>query len=77
MSWVNDGSHYAPDELYVAISDNMAASYLKIFFKIFKAAKHDAHYRMMMGDSYVDLDPEEISEQQAMTDAKEEGGVVF
>ncbi|ELI8090227.1 hypothetical protein RSF21_002408 [Yersinia enterocolitica] len=30
-----------------------------------------------MGDSYVDLDPEEISEQQAMTDAKEEGGVVF
>lgn len=72
MSWVNDGSHYAPDELYVAISDNMAASYLKIFFKIFKAAKHDAHYRMMMGDSYVDLDPEETSEQQVMTDVDEE-----
>jgi wobble nucleotide-excising tRNase len=72
MSWVNDGSHYAPDELYVAISDNMAASYLKIFFKIFKAAEHDAHYRMMMGDSYVDLDPEDISEQQAKADVDEE-----
>lgn len=72
MSWVNDGSHYAPDELYVAISDNMAASYLKIFFKIFKAAEHDAHYRMMMGDSYVDLDPEDISEQQAMAGVDED-----
>lgn len=77
MSWVNDGSHYAPDELYVAISDNMAASYLKIFFKIFKEAKHDAHYKMMMGDSYVDLDPEEISENQAIADVEEEGSVAF
>ncbi|EPC3467962.1 AAA family ATPase [Enterobacter asburiae] len=77
MSWVNDGSHYAPDELYVAISDNMAANYLKIFFKIFKAAKHDAHYKMMMGDSYVDLDPEDISEQQPMTTVGEEGNTVF
>lgn len=62
ISWVNDGSHYAPDELYVAIGENMAASYLKIFFKIFKAAKHDAHYKMMMGDDYVDLDPDELSD---------------
>lgn len=71
MSWVNDGSHYAPDELYVAISDTMAESYLKIFFKIFKAAKHDAHYKMMMGDAYVDLDPDEPEEQQAETNAEE------
>ncbi|MDF2043726.1 MULTISPECIES: AAA family ATPase [unclassified Pantoea] len=77
MSWVNDGSHYAPDELYVAISDNMAASYLKIFFKIFKAAKHDAHYRMMMGDSFVDLDPEEISEQQDMDGINEDSKVLI
>ena len=71
MSWVNDGSHYAPDELYVAISDAMAESYLKIFFKIFKAAKHDAHYKMMMGDAYVDLDQDEPAEQQAETEAGE------
>jgi wobble nucleotide-excising tRNase len=43
ISWVNDGSHYAPDELFVAIGDGMAASYMRIFFKIFKAANHDAH----------------------------------
>ncbi|OOH80640.1 hypothetical protein BOW65_12270 [Pseudomonas koreensis] len=62
ISWVNDGSHYAPDELYVAIGENMAANYMRIFFKIFKAAQHDAHYKMMMGDDYVDLDPDELSE---------------
>jgi wobble nucleotide-excising tRNase len=71
MSWVNDGSHYAPDELYVAISDAMAESYLKIFFKIFKAAKHDAHYKMMMGDAFVDLDPDESAEPHAETEARE------
>jgi hypothetical protein len=60
ISWVNDGSHYAPDELYVAIGENMAANYMKIFFKIFKAAQHEAHYKMMMGDDYVDLDPDEL-----------------
>lgn len=60
ISWVNDGSHYAPDELYVAIGDNMAASYMKIFFKIFKVTQHDAHYKMMMGDDYVDLDPDDL-----------------
>ena len=26
ISWVNDGSHYSPDDLYVAISDGMAHS---------------------------------------------------
>lgn len=63
ISWVNDGSHYAPDELYVAIGDNMAASYMKIFFKIFKVTRHDAHYKMMMGDDYVDLDPDELPDE--------------
>lgn len=58
ISWVNDGSHYAPDELFVAIGDGMAASYMRIFFKIFKAAEHEAHYKMMMGEDYVDLDPD-------------------
>ena len=32
---------------------------------------------MMMGDSYVDLDPEDISEQQPMTTVGEEGNTVF
>lgn len=67
ISWVNDGSHYAPDELYVAIGDAMAASYMKIFFKIFKVTDHMAHYQMMMDGDFVDLDPDEsIPEAEAV-----------
>lgn len=59
ISWVNDGSHYSPDELYVAIGDTMASSYMRIFYKVFREMGHMDHYRMMMGDHFVDLDPEE------------------
>ncbi|MCK9751723.1 AAA family ATPase [Pseudomonas syringae pv. syringae] len=59
ISWVNDGSHYSPDDLYVAISDGMAHSYIKIFFKVFKAMEHMPHYKMMMGRDFIDLDPVE------------------
>lgn len=59
ISWVNDGSHYSPDDLYVAISDSMAHSYIKIFFKVFKAMEHMPHYKMMMGRDFIDLDPVE------------------
>lgn len=73
ISWVNDGSHYAPDELYVVIGDAMAASYQKIFFKIFKVTEHMAHYRMMMGLDYVDLDPDEpLGELQADVDENQD-----
>ena len=65
ISWVNDGSHYSPDDLYVAISDNMAHSYLKIFFKVFKAMDHMPHYKMMMGRHFVDLDPIEEEPEEA------------
>lgn len=61
ISWVNDGSHYSPDDLYVAISDSMAHSYMKIFFKVFKAMGHMPHYKMMMGRDFVDLDPAEVA----------------
>ena len=61
ISWVNDGSHYSPDDLYVAISDSMAHSYMKIFFKVFKAMGHMPHYKMMLGRDFVDLDPVEVA----------------
>ena len=73
ISWVNDGSHYSPDDLYVAISDGMAHSYMKIFFKVFKAMGHMPHYKMMMGDEFVDLDPQEVAtENEPLVD--EENG---
>jgi wobble nucleotide-excising tRNase len=59
ISWVNDGSHYTQDDLYLAIGERTAANYMRIFYKIFKAADHLAHYKMMMGKDFVDLAPDE------------------
>lgn len=56
-SWVHDGSHYAHDDLYVSIDDGMVDSYLKVFRAIFEKSKHDAHYKMMMGDAYIENPP--------------------
>ena len=53
-SWVNDGSHYAHDDLYVSIDDTMVDSYLKVFRAIFEKSEHRAHYKMMMGDDFVE-----------------------
>jgi len=49
VSWINDGSHFAHDDLCVASDDAQVETYLKIFEEIFKKADHHAHYRMMMG----------------------------
>lgn len=53
-SWVHDGSHYAHDDLYVSIDDSIVDSYLKVFRAIFDKSGHSAHYKMMMGDAYVE-----------------------
>jgi wobble nucleotide-excising tRNase len=55
FSWVNDGSHFAHDDLYVAIDDSMVENYLRVFREIFEKSEHRAHYKMMMGDAYVEL----------------------
>jgi len=54
FSWVNDGSHFAHDDLYVAIDDSMVENYLRVFRAIFEKSQHHAHYKMMMGDAYVE-----------------------
>lgn len=47
LSWINDGSHSAHDDVFV--SDGATVdTYLKVFKEIFHKLKHDAHYRMMM-----------------------------
>ena len=53
-AWVHDGSHYAHDDLYVFIDDSTVDNYLKVFRAIFEKAGHGAHYRMMMGDAFVE-----------------------
>ncbi len=52
-SWVHDGSHYAYDDFYIAIDDAMVNAYLNVFKAIFEKTGHEAHYKMMMGDSSV------------------------
>jgi wobble nucleotide-excising tRNase len=51
FSWVNDGSHFAHDSLYVSIDESMVESYLNVFKRIFEETKHIAHYNMMMGET--------------------------
>ena len=50
LSWINDGSHYAQDDLF--FSDGTAVkTYLNIFKEIFEKSGHSAHYKMMMRES--------------------------
>lgn len=58
FSWVNAGSHYALDDLYVSIDAAMIETYLNVFRAIFEKSRHLAHYKMMMGENYVDLPAE-------------------
>lgn len=60
FSWVNDGSHFAHDDLYVAIDNTMVERHLRIFREIFVKAKHLSHYKMMMREAYLD-DSKELS----------------
>ncbi len=53
-SWVHDGSHYAHDDLYISIGDTMVDTYLRVFREIFEKQQQHAHYKMMMGDDYVE-----------------------
>lgn len=53
LSWINDGSHFATDDLYVACDSVQVNRYRSVFRKIFEASGHDGHYKMMMGDDYV------------------------
>lgn len=55
FSWVNDGSHFAHDDLYVAMDEGMVESYLAMFRRIFDKTGHLAHYKMMMGAAYTEL----------------------
>lgn len=48
FSWVNEGSHYANDDLYISIGDALVDTYLNVFKAIFEKSDHHAHYEMMM-----------------------------
>ena len=48
FSWINDGSHYIVDDLYVSLDDVAIDVYLRVFKDIFFYAGQESHYEMMM-----------------------------
>jgi wobble nucleotide-excising tRNase len=52
FSWINDGSHFANDDLYMSCDPGQVDRYLAVFQRIFEESGHDGHYKMMMGNDY-------------------------
>ena len=48
ISWINDGSHSIPDDLYIDSYTDSVDRYKVIFKEIFIKMDHKAHYDMMM-----------------------------
>nr|KZA96490.1 hypothetical protein A4A59_05185 [Rhizobium leguminosarum] len=48
FSWVNDGSHSALEDLYLACDAATVDGFLQVFKKIFEVSGHSAHYDMMI-----------------------------
>lgn len=51
LSWINEGSHTLPDDLYIEAPEGTIVKYLKVFKDIFKHTENIGHYNMMMGIS--------------------------
>lgn len=51
LSWINDGSHSIPDDLYIDSYTDSIDRYKEIFKEVFIKMGHEAHYKMMMGES--------------------------
>ncbi len=54
ISWAHDGSHNVHDDLYLSIGAAAITTQLRIFREIFEHSGQDGHYRMMMGESFVE-----------------------
>nr|VFK33333.1 MAG: Wobble nucleotide-excising tRNase [Candidatus Kentron sp. MB]VFK76122.1 MAG: Wobble nucleotide-excising tRNase [Candidatus Kentron sp. MB] len=48
LSWINDGSHHIPDDLFIESREDITDRYFKVFEDIFKHTNQEGHYRMMM-----------------------------
>lgn len=49
VSWINDGSHTIPDDLYIDSYSESPSKYKEVFKKVFYYTHNNAHYDMMMG----------------------------
>ena len=48
ISWINDGSHCIPDDLFVEQQDAIVDKYFDVFRQVFEQTRHIEHYNMMM-----------------------------
>ncbi len=48
LSWINDGSHCIPDDLFVEQQDAIVDKYFDVFRQVFEQTRHIEHYNMMM-----------------------------
>ncbi|MDQ0253934.1 wobble nucleotide-excising tRNase [Evansella vedderi] len=50
ISWINDGSHYISEDLYVENNEVLVGRYMDVFKNIFYSQGHEGHFDMMMGE---------------------------
>ncbi|SCM12279.1 AAA family ATPase [Bacillus wiedmannii] len=50
ISWINDGSHYISEDLYIENNEDIVHRYFYVFKQIFNSEGHKAHFDMMLGD---------------------------
>lgn len=60
LSWVNAGSHFVDDPLFVSPGDVAHETFLRIFKEIFVKMGHQGHYDMMMRNDGGDVVDEEV-----------------
>ena len=48
LSWINEGSHAIPDDVFVAEDAATVEKYLQVFKQVFVQMGHENHYNMMM-----------------------------
>jgi wobble nucleotide-excising tRNase len=52
LSWVHDGSHSIPDDLFHSLDESAMQRYITVFQAVFIRMGHANHYNMMMGIPY-------------------------
>jgi wobble nucleotide-excising tRNase len=52
LSWVHDGSHSVPDDLFHTLDESAMRRYITVFREVFIKMEHTNHYNMMMGLPY-------------------------
>jgi wobble nucleotide-excising tRNase len=78
ISWINDGSHYISEDLYVENIEGIVHKYFDVFQQIFYIEGHKAHFDMMMGDyqyASIHIDKnaeaeEKVEEQEALSEIR-------